>query len=441
MQVETVRIEQLNEDPSNVRKHGQRNLEAIKASLAKFGQPKPIVVGRDNVIVAGNGTMRAAQALGWESIDVVYTELEGADRTAFAIADNRTAELAEWDEGLADLLSELQADESIDHLATGFDDSEIDQLIAGGKNGSGGGEVQQDEPPDPASQAISQTGDLWLMPSEQGEHRLLCGDSTSAGDVQTVMGEQTAALMQTDPPYLVEYTGKRANRPNEKTGTGKDWSDSYIEVEQEGAEQFFRLLFKNALRVCQKKAALYCWHAHRNAPVIDTVWNELGILNHQQIIWVKPTPVWGKLCWLLQHEPCVMGWLRGNKPDMYEVPQGQHSVWDCDWGGKAKVSGNEHPTQKPLEIFARPMRKHTREGDVCFEPFAGSGSQLIAAHQLGRLCYAIEKQPVFVDVVLRRYLKETGQSPIRESDGARFTDLMEPSDGPARTGADADSDT
>jgi ParB-like chromosome segregation protein Spo0J len=143
MEVHSVPIPQLSEDPANVRKHGDRNLEAIKASLQRFGQPKPIVAGTDNVVVAGNGTLAAARSLGWETIAVVYTDLQGSERTAFAIADNRTAELAEWDDGLPDLLSQLQHDDSIDQVVTGFNDSEIDDLIAGW--GSGGGSRSEGE--------------------------------------------------------------------------------------------------------------------------------------------------------------------------------------------------------------------------------------------------------------------------------------------------------
>ncbi len=320
---------------------------------------------------------------------------------AYRIADNQTASLAEWDQELLPFeLAELQsADFDLDLL--GFTEDELRKLL---DEELKEGLTDADEVPEPPDDPITQPGDLWIL----GNHRLLCGDSTSVDDTLRVMDGKKAALVATDPPYLVDYTGERPN------DSGKDWSDTYREIDIRDAEGFFTQLFTCVLEVIAPKAAIYCWHAHKRCGVIQRVWEQLGILDHQQIVWVKPTPVFGRVYWHFRHEPCMMGWVRGSQPDH----DGRHevdSVWNVDWEGKARVVGNEHPTQKPVELFARPMRKHTCAGDVCFEPFSGSGSQIIAAEQLGRRCFAIEIEPTFVDVAVARWEEFTGNKAERIS--------------------------
>jgi DNA modification methylase len=168
-------------------------------------------------------------------------------------------------------------------------------------------------------------------------------------------------------------------------------------------------VFANGLEVIGNRVAIYCWHAHKRVGLIQQVWQELGIVDHQQIVWIKPTPVFGRVFWHFQHEPCMMGWRKGSVPE-HDGDQTLSSVWQIDYDGKGRMVGNDHPTQKPLEVFARPMRKHTRPGDICYEPFAGSGSQLVAAEELGRVCYACEIEPQFVAVALER-LAKLGLSP------------------------------
>jgi DNA modification methylase len=365
------------------------------ASLRRFGQQKPIVIDSKGVFVAGNGMLQAAQRLGWTEVLVIDSALVGVDRVAYAIADNRTAELSQWDrEALIKTARELDADML---EATGWTLDELDQEM-------GDRDVQEDDgPPEPRETAVAIRGDVWLL----GEHRLMCGDSTNPQDVAKLMAGELAALVATDPPYLVDYTGARP----EKNGrdSGKDWSDVYHEIDIKDADAFFRSLFSNIVSVMAPHAAVYTWHAHRRCGLIQRVWEELGILDHQQIVWVKPNSVFGRVHWHFQHEPCMMGWKKGSLPR--RLLEHEHSsVWHVDWEGKSRVVGNEHPTQKPLELFARPMKMHTVAGDVVFEPFSGSGSQLIAAEQLGRKCRAIEIEPVFVDVAIRRWQTMTGQA-------------------------------
>ena len=227
------------------------------------------------------------------------------------------------------------------------------------------------------------------------------------------MDVDKAALVATDPPYLVDYTGERPN------DSGKDWTATYREIDIEDADGFFRAVFTNMLEVLGPKGAIYCWHAHKRCGDIQRIWRDLGILDHQQIVWVKPTPVFGRVYWHFQHEPCVMGWRQGDKPEHDGVHE-HTSVWTVDWDGKARIT-SEHPTSKPVELFTRPIKKHTNPGDVVFEPFSGSGSQLIAAERTGRRCRAIEISPPYVDVAIRRWEKATGQHATL--DGRTFAEV------------------
>ncbi|MFY9344092.1 MAG: DNA modification methylase [Planctomycetota bacterium] len=409
LNIRTVPLDSLHLDPSNVRTHDTRNLDAISASLKRFGQAEPLVVQRQTGrVIGGNGRLQAMKQLGWTDCEVVELDLDDLQATSLSIALNRTGELAGWDEpALVQLLEQLRREDGLEGV--GFTTDDIDALVAQLREE----EERQlvDEGPDePPAVAIAKTGDLWQL----GDHLLLCGDSTSLQDVRRVMGQDKAALVATDPPYLVDYTGERPN------DSGKDWTATYREIDIQDADGFFRSVFVNVLDVLGPKGALYCWHAHRRLGGIQRIWRELGLLDHQQIIWVKPTPVFGRSYWHYQHEPCVMGWRQGDMPDHDGVHE-YSSVWQVDWDGKARVVGNEHPTEKPVELFVRPIKKHTSPGDVVFEPFSGSGSQLIAAERTGRRCRAIEISAPYVDVAIKRWQKATGKDATL--DGKTFAEV------------------
>lgn len=409
-------------DPSNLRLHDDKSFDAIATSLRRFGQQKPIVVDAGGVVIAGNGTLEAARRLGWTHIAAVPSKLSGAERVAYSIADNRTAELSRWDTKA--LQAVLDAIPKEDLAGTGFTIDDLAELA--GREPA----AIEDEAPAPLPYAVTLPGDTWQLES----HRIMCGNSTLKDDVARLLDGEAAELVSTDPPYLVDYTGERMG------DNGKDWSGLYREVDIKDVAGFYTALFERVLEVLAPHAAIYCWHAHRHVGMIQQIWAKLGILDHQQIIWVKPAPVIGRCLWYFQHEPCVVGWRTGSKPK-HDNRSGQSSVWLVavnghqihasdgadvwvqDWEGKGRPVGNEHPTQKPVELFARPMRKHTKEGALCFEPFSGSGSQLIAGEQLKRRVRAMELQPVFVDVAVRRWQAFTGQAATLVGDGRTWDEI------------------
>ena len=395
---------------SNPRKNDAA-VDAVVASVRTFGFRQPIVVDGDGVIIVGHTRWKAATKLGLAEVPVhVADELTPEQVRAYRIADNQSATIATWDSDLLPLELSALKDMGFDLDLLGFGDA-LGEWLAPKPNP---GETDADEVPEPPADPITQPGDLWLL----GEHKILCGDSTIADHVDRLMDGNAAALCATDPPYLVDYTGERPDTEGGNDG-GKDWSATYKEVEITDADGFFRGVFGNVLRVLAPHSAIYCWHAHKRQALIAKVWDDLGILDHQQIVWVKPTSVLGRVFWHFRHEPCMMGWRQGSMPP-HDSNHEFNSVWEIDWEGKKRIVGNKHPTQKPVEIFARPMRKHTRPGDIGFEPFRGSGSQIIAAEQQGRRCRAMELEPAFVDVALARWSAFTNKAPVRASDGAEF---------------------
>jgi DNA modification methylase len=410
--VETVEVSRLFLSPTNPRRNDAA-VPHVAASLRRFGWQQPVVARRSGEVIAGNTRLKAALQLGMATVPVWWFDGSDLDATAFAIADNRTHEFAEWNDAeLAKLLEQLRKEDSLDGV--GYADNDVDALVQRLREEERADrDVLDDGPEGPPAIATAKAGDLWHL----GEHRLLCGDSTKLADVRRVMGTDKAALVATDPPYLVDYTGARPN------DSGKDWTASYREIDIQDADGFFRAVFGNVLEVLGPKAAIYCWHAHKRSGDIQRVWRDLGILDHQQIIWVKPTPVFGRVYWHFRHEPCVMGWRQGDKPDHDGVHE-HDSVWEVDWDGKARIVGNEHPTEKPVELFVRPIKKHTQPGDIVFEPFSGSGSQLIAAERTARRCRAIEISPPFLDVAIRRWQRATGQAATLEADGRTFAAVL-----------------
>jgi DNA modification methylase len=408
--VEIVPISRLFCSPSNPRLNDQA-VPHVAASLRRFGWQQPIVARRTGEVIAGNTRLKAAQSLGMTEVPVWWFDGSDIDAVSFAVADNRTHEFAQWNEAeLVRLLEELKKEDALDGV--GFSTEDIDALVQKLRDEEHADKDLDDDGPDePQAVAIAKTGDLWCL----GEHRLLCGDSTNLKDVLRVMGGEKAALVATDPPYLVDYTGERPN------DSGKDWTATYREIDIQDADGFFRAVFVNVLEVLGPKGAIYCWHAHKRCGDIQRIWRDLGILDHQQIIWVKPTSVFGRVYWHFRHEPCVMGWRQGDKPE-HDGVHDHDSVWEVDWDGKARSDGT-HPCVKPVELFVRPMKKHTSVGDLVFEPFSGSGSQLIAAERTGRRCRAIEITPVYVDVAIRRWQKATGQEATLDGDGRTFNEV------------------
>lgn len=430
--LEEVAIADLRPFAGNPRRISEQGIRDLRRSLREFGWTNPVLAQRGtNMVIAGHQRLKAAQAEGIDRVPVVYLDMDDLTAKAYAVADNRLQESSEWADDKLDLLLEELRGGGFDVTLTGFSEADLEERIGAPEDPLGADDVPRVDP----GVAATRPGDLWILEGVKATHRLLCGDSTREADVLRLMAGEKAALVATDPPYLVDYTG--ADRPE----GGKDWSAVYHEVEIGDSLAFWSAALRHARAVAVDDASWYCWHAHKRVADILAVWGRLGLLCHQQIIWVKPLAVFGHSYWAWQHEPCLFGWLEGHKPAHDgDVSQKRTTVWragfqtrnengvpDCDvweidWEGKSRPVGNEHPTQKPVELFAVPMRKHTRPGDLCYEPFSGSGTQIIAGEMTGRRVYAMEIEPHFCDVAVRRWQAWTGRDARREADGVAFND-------------------
>ena len=407
MNIETIKVKNLLNDPANVRKHDDRNIESIKASLQRFGQQKPIVVNELGRVVAGNGTLMAAKSLGWKEIQIVRTELDGVDATAYAIADNRTAELAVWDDdALAQTLAALHKDDSIDELVTGFTDQEIEDLI--GKTG----DIEEDEVPELPEEAITQVGDLWLL----GEHRLLCGDSTSEDDVARLMDGEKVDLCFTSPPYNL---GKSAGLRG--TGiSGKD-KNAYTSFDDCGNEQQWHELVDSMMTVSRKFCEVVVFNVQPLAGNKRVIWEWIAELSDcliDVLVWDKQhaAPQIAKGVCSSRYELLVIvgkdgasraipfaSW-QGTIQSVYAAPKQTHNEF-------ASIHGATFPVHLPAFIIGELCNRAKSAYDSCM----GTGTTLIACEQLNRKCYGMEIDPLYCDVIVKRWENLTGETAHLES--------------------------
>jgi len=395
MNLETVPLSSISPDPANTRKHSRRNLDAIKASLRRFGQQKPIVVDAKGVVLAGNGTLAAATELGWPEIQIVRTELAGVDATAFGIADNRSAELAEWDSTLAEVLASLKA-EDFPLEEIGFSADDLAELAGEPEPSDADAEPQIDKAEELRVKWGVELGQLW----ELGDHRLLCGNSTKKEDVDRVMSGERAAFCFTDPPYGVSYSGR-----------GKSTSQQTIEnddLDPAKLQHFLTECFK--VMPLEAGSNVFVCHADQKKgirPAFESAMSSAGLRMLGTVIWVKNQASMGWQDFRAQHEPILFGCTDGANRMRVE-DRTATTVWQI---GRDAAAGYLHPTTKPVELVAKAIRFCCPVAATVYEPFSGSGTTIIACEQLGRKCRAIEISPAYVAVAIQRWADATGKEP------------------------------
>lgn len=389
-------------DPKNARKHGDRNLGAIAKSLEAFGQQKPIVVDMVGKIIAGNGTYQTAVKMGWSHIAAVRTEMTDAQAAAFAIADNQTAALAEWDpENLAATLEWLKESGEVDVSATGFTMAEIEEFITDENDPFNG--QDPDEAPGLQKESITQLGDMWAM----GEHRLMCGDATDPSAVGTLVAGGGAAMALTDPPYNVAYEGKTKDALT-------------IQNDKMGDAPF--LDFLNNAFFCMSEAlkpggVFYIWHADSEGFNFRSAVKTCGLKVRQCLIWNKNILVMGRQDYHWKHEPCLYGWKDGDS-HYWGSDRKQTTVLDFN----KPTRNGDHPTMKPVDLFAYQIENSSKRGDIVLDTFGGSGTTMIACEKTGRIARLMELDPKYCDVICRRFAQLTGTVAVRQ-DGVKFSEL------------------
>jgi len=419
-EIKEIKIKRILPNPVNPRSITEDALNGLRKSLERFGYVDLLVVNKRNMqLVSGHQRLRLLQESGVKTVSCIMVDVDDTYHQAMAISLNNQRIVGTWTAELIPILNKLR-----ESIPADYEDLKIAKLHEEitdkfDPEFAGSGKTLPDDIPPIPKKAITKKGDLWIL----GNHRLLCGSSTNKKDVERLMDGKKAQLFATDPPYMVDYTGK--DRPK----GGKDWTGVYHEIDIPDAESFYRDFYSIGLKNVDINAALYLWHADRRQELIFKILRELKILIHQRIVWVKPATVISFSVYPWRHEPCLFGWREKHKP-YYRVsqkkigsvwpvglmrtgdpesPEYYNDTWELDWEGKMRNTGLEHPTVKPTEVFAIPMRVHTKSGDICYEPFSGSGSQIIAAERLNRRCFAMELEPIFVDVAVKRWEEFTGK--------------------------------
>lgn len=442
MQTEIVKCEDLSFDPANVRKHNDRNLDAIKASLRRFGQQKPIVVDQNDVVRAGNGTLQAAKSLGWEEISIVRTELETAEATAFAIADNRTSELAEWDDPkLAEQLSSLKDQDASLLNDIAFTAEELDRLMDNSQREVVDESIEIVEKKVADKSDRCQHGQLWRL----GRHRLLIGDCRNDDDVKRLFESDKATIAFTSPPYASQ------RKYDEETEFKPIHPDEYVDWFEDVQANVARYLTSDGSWFVNIKE--HCEDGQRTLYVKDLTISHVRRWNwrfNEEWVWKhggtpKKVSKRFKNAW----EPVFQFTLSADhkfKPQSVArlsdgIPAKRLADTDVSkrQGARAALSmanGENVPTKVGLALpsnvvscgtnreslghaaafpVALPeffIRCHTDERDIVYEPFCGSGSTLMAAHNTSRTCFAIEISPVYCEIIIKRWEEATGQQAL-----------------------------
>jgi DNA modification methylase len=374
-------------NPRKKLKKGDKEYEKIKQSLLKFGYVDPIIVNKDMTVIGGHQRLTVLKDLDYETAKCVIVNLPKEDEKALNIALNKIT--GQWDEALlADLLLDLQeSDFNLD--LTGFEPPEIDDILSNVHDK----ELSEDEfdvEEELKKPTVSRHGDIWQL----GKHRVICGDSTKAETYKQLLDDRKANLVVTDPPYNVDVEETAGKILNDNMSDG----DFY---------QFLLSMFTQVENHMEDDASIYVFHADTEGLNFRKAFKDAGFYLSGCCIWKKNSLVLGRSPYQWQHEPCLYGWKKKGKHQWFSDRK-QTTIWEYD----RPKSSKDHPTMKPIQLMAYPIQNSSMRGTVVLDPFLGSGSTLIAADQTGRICYGIELDEKFVDVIVKRYIEVTGDTEV-----------------------------
>ena len=383
LQIHVLPISELTPDPNNARVHKRKSLDALCESLSTFGQRKPILITKDKVVIAGNGTLAAAQILEWQTINCTYVPSEWTQQqiTAYALADNATAELSSWDEDLLQVqlegLKDLEANLGVlglPKVKTNLDD------------------IKEAEDFDENKVKVK-AGQLWML----GNNKLLCGDANDVNSYERLLGEDKADCVWTDPPYGVAYVGKTAD--------ALTIENDNLSIPEMAA--FLTSIFNLVVDSTKPGAAWYVAAPHgRVGLAFSQALDSLDVWRHS-LVWVKNTLVMGRADYHYKHEVIYYGWTPGG-PHKWTGDRKQDTLFHFDKPARSE----EHPTMKPVALIAAMIANSTAPDDVILDPFIGSGSTLLAAEQLGRRCYGIDIEPKYCAATITRWQNLTGEKAV-----------------------------
>lgn len=434
----TIQIADYQPHPRNYNRHPADQLKRIGHSLATFGQVRAIVVWR-GYFLAGHGVAEAAKMIGWSTLeaDALPDDYPEAKALAYLAADNELSRLSDPDDAqLAAILQESRENDPALMAAIGYTDQELRDLLAriGAITADIDADPQTTEADRLAAEWSTAAGQLW----QAGSHRILCGDSTDPAAWRRLMAGQQADLLWTDPPYGVDYAAKNAAINHQMFGNSAAVVETDIadDADITQAAAVTQAALTQAAAHSHPGAAFYMTYAATYTAQMITAATAAGWGTRQILIWVKQQITPGRQDYHYQHEPILYGWKPGAGHTWIDVIPG-HSVFDDEPAIRRMdkpalielidqlrndrrsdviriprpQSSPLHPTSKPPALIAVTARNNTRPGDLIIDPFAGSGSTLIAAQQMDRRCYAIELSPGYVAVILQRYQDATGDTP------------------------------
>ncbi len=422
LKIEEIPIDELVPYENNAKKHTREQIDAVEASIKEFGFRNPVIVWRNAdgrpEVVAGHARVTAAKNIGMKKVPCVSCdELTDAQRRAYTLADNQTTMMTGWDEDL--LAYEL------DTLSSEFDMNDFgftDEMADDGLSS-----VEEDTVPE-VFECRAKRGDVFIL----GNHRVMCGDSTCTDDVEKLCGGGFADMLLTDPPYNVDVTGRTDKKLKIDNDSFNDESEFL---------GFLTRAFKASSSAMKDGAAAYIWLASMHLPTFSSAMVDSGITWRQVLVWVKNTFSLGRQDYQWRHELCLYGWKPGaphyftnsrsestvyeyssKEPDKMSKGELLELVKSMSEGRNAtdvlrfdKPSANEdHPTMKPVRLFAYLIRNSSKKGQTVLDPFGGSGTSVIAAEQMGRRCFCMEIDPHYCDVIIERWERMTGLTAMKE---------------------------
>ena len=362
-------------------------VDKVASSIKNFGFKNPIIIDQDNEIIAGHTRLKAARKLGLDEVPTIKVDdLTEPQIKAFRIADNKTSEFAEWDMELLEI--ELKG---LDYEFTGFDIDELGELFNDDTE-----VIEDDFDVEPPEEPISKRGDIWLL----GKHRLMCGDSTSEDDVEKLMNGNKADMVFTDPPYNVAYEGGSKKREMIKNDKIDDFYNFLYDV------------YANCFEYMKNGSPIYICHSELERVNFTKAFEDVGFKMSSIIIWAKNNSTFSmNKDYKQKHEPIIYGWKQGAN-HTWVGGTCEDTLWEINRPSKSDL----HPTMKPIELVARSLTNSSYKDALVYDPFGGSGSTLIACEQLKRICYMMELDPKYVDVIINRWEEYTGEKAVRVND-------------------------
>ncbi|MCR5414833.1 MAG: ParB N-terminal domain-containing protein [Kiritimatiellae bacterium] len=380
MKIVNVPLDDIRPYENNPRVNGAA-VDSLADIIKKFGFRNPAVLNRDKVIIEGHTRLLACRKLGWKTMPcIIADDLTPEQENALRIADNKIAEIADWDEDKLKIELKALQDAGFDMAVLAFGDDELDKLL-GGEIGMHG-ETEPDAAPDVPETAVSKPGEVYRL----GRHVLVCGDSTKAEDVAKACPDGKADLWLTDPPYNVAYEGS-----NGLTIKNDSMEDSKF-------REFLRSAFGHASKALKPGGAFYIFHADSEGYNFRGACFDVGLRVRQCLVWKKNSLVLGRQDYQWLHEPCLYGWRDGAAHEWFG-DRSQTTVMEYSKPKKNDV----HPTMKPVEMLAYLVRNSSKRGGTVLDTFGGSGSTIIACEQTGRVCRCVELDPKYCDVIRRRW--------------------------------------